>query len=74
MNHKMKAYASLMGSNPVEQPPAPTIQSVGYMMREWLENIIVDSGTAVDIGMGMGEVDMWATIDGKEYIITIKEK
>lgn len=74
MNHKMRVYAALMGTNPVEDPPESSLQALGYMMQGWLQNAVVDGGTSVDIGMGMGEVDLWVTVEGKQYYIRISEK
>lgn len=33
---------------------------------------VKDEGTEIDSGSGMGSVDFWVTIDGREYFVEIK--
>lgn len=50
------------------------VQAVGYLMRDWLQNMVSDNGNGVDCGGGMGSFDLWVTVGGKELFITITEK
>jgi hypothetical protein len=67
-----KTFAQLCGS--LENAPHDEVMALGYMMRDWLEAAIVDSGTGVDQGAGLGMFDLWATVGGKKVFITIKEQ
>ena len=49
----------------------PAGLALGLMMRDWLQNAVVDSGTVVDVASGMRKFDLWATVEGEEYFITI---
>lgn len=35
---------------------------------------IVDKGTSIDTGGGLGSRDIWATIDGVEYYISVRAR
>lgn len=68
----MAEFARLLPS--VESPPSDNAQALGHMMRAWLQAAIVDGGTNVDTGGGMGGYDLWATIGGEELFIQIKSR
>ena len=50
------------------------VMALGYMMRDWLQAAIIDSGTNVDQGAGIGNFDLWAKVGGKDIFINIKLK
>lgn len=35
---------------------------------------VVDEGTSIDTGGGLGSRDIWATIDGTEYYISVRAR
>lgn len=61
------------GLRPVDRQNMPThdCMMVGSEIEQFLR-CIVDHGTGVDTGGGFGQRDIWATVQGKEYIITIR--
>lgn len=51
--------------------PTRDIISVSDFIRGHLEHI-KDEGSAIDIGKGFGLRDLWVTIDGVEYFVTVR--
>jgi hypothetical protein len=47
-------------------------QELGWLLYEFLEQTVVDAGTKVDTGCGLGSFDLWAKVNGREYYIEIK--
>lgn len=45
--------------------------SIVHELREFLKSV-VDEGTHMDSGGGMGASDLWFTVGGQEYLMTVK--
>lgn len=45
--------------------------SVRNLIREMMQSQ-VDHGTSMDGGGGFGSADLWMTIGGREFIVTVK--
>jgi hypothetical protein len=54
------------------EPPTGETMSVANYIKGAL-SMVKDEGTAIDAGGGMGQRDMWVKIDGKEFLVTVKE-
>lgn len=72
MTQNLKRFAHLIDET--VEPPSSDVQAVGHLMRQWLQNVIADAGTAIDTGAGFNQYDLWVTVGGKELFITIKGK
>jgi hypothetical protein len=51
----------------------PGLCEIGFLLQDFLENMVADADTAVDKGVGLGSFDLWVTVGGREYYLEIKE-
>jgi hypothetical protein len=56
------------------QKPPDDVMALSVMMCEWLRGVIIDPGTSIDSGGGMGQRDLWFKMGGREIYVCIKEK
>ena len=69
-----KQFAKVFSQMKLENEPCSEVLALGQMMREWLQHQVSDNGSCVDTGKGFSEYDLWVISEGKELLITIKEK
>lgn len=54
------------------EPPTGDTMSVAKYITGAL-SLVKDEGSGIDTGGGSGKRDLWVTIEGKEFIVTVKE-
>lgn len=69
-----KQFSKFFAKMKLENEPCSEVLALGQMMREWLQHQVSDNGSCVDTGKGFSEYDLWVICEGKELLITIKEK
>lgn len=52
--------------------PSGDVMSVSKYVQGAL-SLVIDERTTIDFGGGFGARDLWLKIDGKEFLVTIKE-
>lgn len=51
---------------------SPDAITIREELRAFLQTI-VDEGTHIDSGGGLGQADLWPRIGGKEFLVTVKD-
>lgn len=61
-------------SRRVDRMQAPLgLMAFSCAIRDWLYSEVADPGTHIDSGMGKGGLDLWVTVGGQEFLITISQ-
>lgn len=71
-SERRKHFAELAKQYGGDLAPLGTIE-IGFMLQDFLENMVADADTHVDKGFGCGSFDLWVKMGGREYYVEIKE-
>lgn len=72
--NEQKNFSKVFAQMKASAEPCSEVLALGQMMREWLQHQVSDNSSCVDTGKGFSEYDLWVICEGKELLITIKEK
>jgi hypothetical protein len=53
-------------------PLLANIADIRDELKGLIENNLSDHGASMDTGVGLGAADLWFTVGGVEYVLTIK--